>query len=140
MTERVRLGAAALVVAVLGLVLFAVWPRPEVEAPELTVVRSAMTAWGAFAGSGELEQVARWFDVDGPQYARFAEEAPAIRPGPSYIFTVSHAETVAPGVVRAVVAVERAGEPTQGFVWDIELVAGPGGLRVWTVRSSPPPS
>jgi hypothetical protein len=136
MTERIRLVLASLLVAALGLATWTVWSKTSARGGEIEAATAALTAWGAFAGSGDLEALTATFARVGPQYARFLDEAPTIEVGQPYSFTIGSAQVISPGLVRAAVTVTRPGEPIQRFVWDIELVAESGRWKVWTVRTA----
>ena len=105
----------------------------------MEVASRAMGAWASFAATGDIEQIADWFAVDGPQYAQMQMEAGRIVPGEKHVFYLSDARLVEPGVVRGSVTVSGQGPDSQRYLWDIELVQRDGGWKVWTVRTQPEP-
>ena len=144
MTERLRLSTAALIVAALAAGFWyatnlAGTSGPDVLGGEVEVARRAMGAWASFAATGDIEQIADWFAVDGPQYAQLQMEVGRIVPGENYAFHLSDARVVEPGVVRGSVTVSGQGRESQRYLWDIELVQRDGGWKVWTVRTQPEP-
>lgn len=129
-------------------------PRPAPEAqiaagPSdvelLTVAGDAVAAWGRFAGTGDLAEVADQYVTDGPQYAQFAAEAPARQAeagGPPYRFTLTEAavlgdQPAGDRLVRGTLELTREGQPAQRFRWDLRLRrVADGTWRVWTVLDS----
>ena len=108
----------------------------------LPAVEAALTAWGEFAVTGDLELVAEVFDVAGPQYAQLRQEAAALAADPigppPYVFTLTDPSLRRPDPDRAVVvadvALERPGEATQVFRWRIVMRWVGGDWLLWTVR------
>lgn len=107
------------------------------------MVEEALTAWGRFGVTGDLEEVAPWFITEGPQYQTFVEEAAVISarpPGPPpYTVTASEVKVEkTDGEIRvsARVVFIRTGEPSQVFRWVIVLRRRADGWRVWTVEDS----
>lgn len=148
--RRVVLAAVAAVVVVFGLA-YLLWGgqgRPtesthDGEDPVVAVASGALEAWGRFGVSGRLDDVAPYFDPDGPQFARFRQEAPAIAANPAgpppYRFAMSDPSTERRGdgwVVRGPVVVSRSGEADQQYEWELVVRRRNGEWAVWTVRES----
>ena len=148
--RRVVLAAVAAVVVVFGLA-YLLWggsqsptaSTPDGEGPVVAVASDALEAWGRFGVSGRVDDVAPYFDPDGPQFARFREEASAIaaRPAgpPAYRFAMSDPSVERRGedwVVRGPVVVSRPGEADRRYDWELVVRRRNGGWAVWTVRDS----
>ena len=148
--RRVVLAAVAAVVVVFGLA-YLLWggghrpteSTPDGEGPVVAVASGALEAWGRFGVSGRLDDVAPYFDPDGPQFARFREEATAIAANPAgpppYRFAMSDATVERRGedwVVRGPVVVSRSGEADRRYDWELVVRLRNGGWAVWTVRDS----
>lgn len=106
----------------------------------LETVVEGMAAWGRFAVSGDLHDVGRWFAREGPQYARFVEEAEGLSAGPvggvAYTVTVEGTDESVDGdraSVSARVVFIRTGEPSQSFHWMVYLRRESGVWKIWTV-------
>lgn len=111
------------------------------EAPSgrlVEVVRQGLSAWGRFAVSGDLEQVAPWFSAEGPQYARFVEEATTPRVGGSaYSVGIQSPEVEEKGsrvLVSGRVTFARADQPTRTYDWTVVLERQHGSWVIWTVK------
>lgn len=111
------------------------------KAQVVTVASDALEAWGRFSVSGRLDDVAPYFDPDGPQFAQFRKEAPDItaRPAgpPEYRFAMSEAAAERKGndwIVRGPVVVSRPSEADQRFRWELVMRQKGETWRVWTVR------
>jgi hypothetical protein len=150
LARRVVLAAVAAVVVVFGLA-YLLWgggqsateSTPDGEGPVVAVASGAFEAWGRFGVSGRLDDVAPYFDPDGPQFARFRQEAPAIAANPAgpppYRFAMSDPSVERRGdgwVVRGPVVVSRPGEADQHYEWELVIRQSDGGWAVWTVRES----
>lgn len=148
--RRVVLAAVAAVVVVFGLA-YLLWgdggsatgSTPDGEDPVVAVASGALEAWGRFGVSGRLDDVAPYFDPDGPQFARFREEAPAIAANPAgppaYRFAMSDATVERRGedwVVSGPVVVSRPGEADRRYDWELVVRRRHGEWAVWTVRES----
>jgi hypothetical protein len=139
MSERKRLILAMVLVASLGIAL-ALLGRAESSpklqlSSELVAVESALQAWAAWAGDGDLRRVESLF-ADGPQLAQLRLEDSGIVPGLPYRFALRDAAVLKPGLVRGKVVLGRFGEIEQSFRWDIELVKIDDIWRLWTVRTT----
>lgn len=112
------------------------------EAPPgspVEVVRLGLAAWGRFADSGDLGQVGPWFDPEGPQYARFVDEAagPPVM-GPAYMVDIDDPQVElvdSRALVSGRVTFVRPGEPPRTYDWSIVLHRTESSWRIWTVRS-----
>ena len=136
MTERVRLGAATLLVAALAVSLWsAIYSVPIDD--EIDAAAAAVQAWGSFAGTGDIDPISEWFAVQGPQYMQLKTEVAAIVPRAGYNFDLRSARLIGPGLVRGSVLVTTPGDEPREYLWDIELVREAGRWKVWTVRTSP---
>ncbi len=123
-------------------------PRDPAADQLIAVAEAAVEAWGRFAGTGDLAQVAPHFVADGPQYRQFAAEAAtrqAAAGGPPYVFVLREA-TVLPDepagdrIVRGTLELSRDGEPSQRYQWDLRLRRiADGSWRIWTVLDTPAP-
>jgi type IV secretory pathway VirB10-like protein len=119
-------------------------PGPPDEVLVATA-RAAIEAWGRFASTGQLAEVANAFVQEGPQYQQFVSEAPSRRTaalGPPYTFTMDN-PVVLPDqpegdrLVRADLELAREGSVPQVFQWDLRLRRGDDGVwRIWTVQES----
>ena len=114
----------------------------SLAASPISAARDALSAWGRFAVSGNLERLDGYFHPDGPQWEQLVGEADAIAqdpPGPPpYEVTLRRARVVESGangaVVRGRVTFVRRGEPKQRFRWDLVMVPGEQGeWLLWTV-------
>ncbi|MBK5267264.1 MAG: hypothetical protein JJE47_07500 [Acidimicrobiia bacterium] len=99
-------------------------------------VREALTAWGRFAGSGDLADVEEFFDPHGPQWSVFEEEAGLV--GTSFMAEVEEESLTIDGRSAAFVAsitfVAGGGESLRAK-WEIELRPDPDGRwLIWSVR------
>lgn len=112
--------------------------EPDV-ADAVAAATAALAAWGEFAVSKDLTDLAGWFAIDGPQYALL--EAESEEPGdplgpPPYEFVIEQialeTATQSEMVLRADLVFGRPGEPPQTFVWDIVMRNLDGGWRLWT--------
>lgn len=139
MTDRMRMAAAMLVVAALGITwwLMTDESKAEAEAGEIQAAAHALNAWARFASTGDLSMVGEAFVEGGPQYEQLRSEIGSIEPGSAYTFSLTEATVIAEGVVRGLVTVSRSGEPDQVFQWDIELDREGDCWRLWSVRTSP---
>lgn len=124
-------------------------PAPEAEdgagpsdAELLAVATDAVEAWGRFASTGDLSQVADHYVADGPQFQQFTSEAPALQAeagGPPYRFTLGDAavlgdQPAGDRLVRGTLELTREGQPPQRYRWDLRLRRiADGSWRVWTV-------
>lgn len=143
MTYRVRMFIGLVVVISLACVLSVATQPKETGAElagEIEAVEVAMTAWARFAQTGDLARVAGIFAEDGPQFQQLSAEVEgaAGRGGESYLFVISDATVLQPGLVRGSVVVSRSGETDRVFLWDIELRSIDGRWQVWTVRTANP--
>jgi len=133
-------------------------PRPAPEAPpdegsatspsqaELVAVSTdAVDAWGRFASTGDLGQVADHYVADGPQYRQFSAEAGTRQAevgGPPYRFTLTDAtvlgdQPAGDRLVRGTLELTREGQPPQRYRWDLRLRrVADGSWRVWTILES----
>lgn len=110
-----------------------------------TVLSDGLAAWGRFAVTGNLDTVAPWFSDEGPQWERFASEAPGLAADPlgdpPYRVMVEASNmTGDAGEMRvdARVRFVRTGEPSQSFRWQILLRKQSDGWRIWTVEEADP--
>lgn len=131
MTDRWRWALGV----VLVLLLAGAWWLAGEEAPseEIESAQAALTAWGLFAGDGDLGQLRETF-AEGPQLAQLQGES--IEPGLPYTFALSESSVAAPGLVLGKVTVSRPGETVQTFRWEIELRRDDGRWKLWTVRTA----
>jgi hypothetical protein len=131
-------------------------PPPTTAVPETTIAevtttsvvvspieaaRDALSAWGRFAVSGDLDRLDGFFHPDGPQWRQLAAEAETLAdepPGPPrYTVTLRQPRIVERGrdraVVRGRVTFARRGETTQRYRWDLVMVPGDeGDWLLWT--------
>ena len=132
-------------------------PPPMTAVPETTIAevttttvvlspieaaRDALSAWGRFAVSGDLDRLDGFFHRNGPQWRQLAAEAETLAdepPGPPrYTVTLRQPRVVERdrdrAVVRGRVTFARRGETTQGYRWDMVMVPGDAGnWLLWTV-------
>ncbi len=106
------------------------------SAAEIRAADGAVRAWASFATTGDLSTLSGWFATDGPQYLQLRKEVADLVPGGRYMFSLSEAEVVKPGLVRGSVTVTDDGG-SKTYRWDIELTKESGRWLVWTVRTSP---
>lgn len=135
MTDRLRLGLGGLVVVALAGVLWGAFDAPRNS--EIGDVTAALEAWARFASSGDSEELAGHFVVDGPQYQQLFREAAADRSwdGRRYQFQLAQAEVVGPGLVTGTVTLYRDGEVTMTAGWEFDLRLVGGRWQIWTVRT-----
>ncbi|HWD47403.1 MAG TPA: hypothetical protein VHM23_27440 [Actinomycetota bacterium] len=107
----------------------------------------ALTDWGEFAVTNDLDTVKDTFWANGPQYQQLEREAKQ-RTGepigpPPYKMTMTGVQVLKPRddqrVLRGRVQMTRPGEKPQSFNWDVWLQADPaagGRWRLWTVRDT----
>lgn len=107
--------------------------RRDSPTDEIDGAQAALTAWGLFAGDGDVSQLSTTF-ADGPQLAQLRGES--IEPGPPYTFALSEASITSSGRVLGLVTVSRPGEAVQTFRWEIELRESDGHWKLWTVRTA----
>lgn len=104
----------------------------------LDVVRHGLRAWGRFAVTGDLREMVQWFDPDGPQFARFVEEAgrpPAA--GSPYSVDIQSPDVEvkgSTGLVRGRVTFARVGERPRSYSWILVLERSGGSWIIWTVK------
>lgn len=118
-------------------------PTTTFDDPE-AAIREALGGWGRFAVTGELKEVEPWFAGDGPQMARFREEAQMIAidpPGqPPYRVTFEPIASSGDDEERRIhgeVVFVRTGEPSQHFGWVFVVRRIEGRWWVWTVENAP---
>ena len=108
----------------------------------IEAARDALSAWGRFAVSGDLDRLDGFFHQNGPQWRQLAAEAETLAeepPGPPrYTVTLRQPRVVETdrdrALVRGRVTFARRGETTQGYRWDVVMVpGGNGGWLLWTV-------
>lgn len=102
----------------------------------LEIVEEGLSAWGRFATSGDLGEMTPWFHADGPQYARFVEEASDLLAsplGPPHYSVILTEEETEGSVVTGRVVFARTGEPSQSFRWRIVV----RDRQIWTVAEEP---
>lgn len=118
----------------------AVEPEPDLADP-LVAARAALSAWGEFAGTGDLTAVEPYFASDGPQMQQLQGEAARIddsaaaRPYSVSITDPLVATDGGSSTVEAAVTWSRAGEADQAYHWAVELRLVGGRWRLWTVRT-----
>ncbi|MFZ4516488.1 MAG: hypothetical protein ACOYN3_09290 [Acidimicrobiia bacterium] len=116
-----------------------------IDDPRVVAAQNALTAWGVFEGSGNLDDLGETMSLDGPQYqaleARAGKTSAGAKP-----FTVTLANprliTNAPAernrqVVRADLTWKREGSSGKAVVWDI-TVAPTGtnnAFQLWTAKT-----
>lgn len=116
-------------------------PADSPEQEVLQATAAAMSAWGEFAVTGDVADVAAHFAADGPQYRLLANEARQMevaRPSEPYeVETSGVVESLSAerARVRAAVVWRHAAEAERRWEWFIDLRrAGPRtGWSVWTV-------
>jgi len=100
------------------------------------VVSEALTAWGQFAGSGDLADVEGFFDPHGPQWSVFEEEAGSV--GAPFAVEFDEESLISDGgsaVLRAAVRLVADGGDRLVVEWEIELRPDQDGRwRIWSVR------
>lgn len=110
-------------------------------AEPLDVVRRGLRAWGRFAVTGDLGEVDQWFDPNGPQFARFVEEAGFSRvAGPPYTVDIRNPNVDvndSTASVRGRVTFTKAGEGPRSYDWTIILERSDGSWIIWTVKGEP---
>lgn len=124
-------------------------PRSEVPATTpgeadavLAAASAAMSAWGEFAGTGDVNLLDDHFDPSGPQYRQLVGEAEGIKAtGARSGYEVEPrgvAERLSGDMatVRADVIWRRGTEPEQWWEWIIDLRRRGGAWTVWTVRAT----
>ncbi|HEX2370255.1 MAG TPA: hypothetical protein VHM94_13585 [Acidimicrobiia bacterium] len=108
----------------------------------ITAAREALTAWGRFAVSGDLDRLEGFLHPDGPQFEQLAAEAGTLADEPlgppPYTVMLVGPRIVERGpsgaVVRGGVKFARQGEPIQRYRWDLVMVPGEDGdWLLWTV-------
>ncbi len=131
---------------VVGSVTTSSVPRDPVSSASVTtrpaglvdVVRRGLSAWGRFAVTGDLGEVELWFATDGPQYARFVDEAGGARVGgPAYSVDLQSPEVEVKGstaFVRGQVTFARAEEPSRSYDWTVVLERREESWVIWTVK------
>lgn len=109
------------------------------SAGPLDVVRNGLSAWGRFAVTGDLRDLDPWFASDGPQYARFVEEATGLRVGgPAYAVDIHSTALEVRGsraFVRGRVTFARNEGPARSYDWTFTLERNGGSWIIWTVES-----
>lgn len=115
----------------------------EVEDPRVTAAQAALRAWGRFAGSADLGELAGHLVPDGPQYRQLASDVGV--PGPvraharRYEVTLKDARLgeASPGeaIVIGTVVWTRSGEQDQRYTWELDLRSDGNAWRLWTVRA-----
>lgn len=104
------------------------------------VARGGLAAWGRFAASSDLDEVAPWFSPEGPQWERFVEEGEGEGVGPpAYIVSLTDQEVSETGrevIVTGRVVFTRTGEASQSYRWRIVLVSDGDEWRIWTVEEA----
>lgn len=115
-------------------------PAAQQEATVLLAATNALSSWGEFAVSGDIETVVPYFVEDGPQMDQFRAEMSGLAADPagppSFDFLLSEptvtisADTA---VVSGNVVMSRVGETDQAFEWDLYLRLVEGEWQVWTV-------
>ena len=108
----------------------------------LVAARAAMSAWGEFAGTGDVSRLDGHFDPSGPQYRQLAGEAEGIKAsGAKSGYEVESSAVVKTlsgdtATVHATVVWRRDAEPEQRWEWIIELRRRGAPWTVWTVRAT----
>ena len=155
--RRSWLLVGGLVVAAIFFVWVTWWAVPKIfgdetpptTTPEQRVIadgEQALTDWGEFAVTNDLDTVKDTFWANGPQYKQLEREAKArkepIGP-PPYKMTMTGVQVLKPQdnqrVLRGRVQMTRPGERPQSFNWDVWLQVDPaagGRWRLWTVRDT----
>lgn len=118
-------------------------PAPDMHDP-VEATRTALTAWGDFAITGDLTRVRLLFSAGGPQLTQLEDEAARItRPAdpsvPGYLVTLSEPSTSVhdtTATVAGTVVWTHPAEPDQTYRWAIEMhKADDGAWRLFTVRT-----
>ncbi len=115
-------------------------------APAAEVVddlEAALTAWAAFAGSGEVAVLADTFVIDGPQHRQLAEEVGALGDTTAGSYRFDLINPVVPEPTEEVVVVSSAVQFTQPsgdaftYDWNIEMRWDDttSRWRLWTVST-----
>ena len=112
---------------------------PDLRDP-VEATRSALAAWGEFAGSGDLSLLRASFAAEGPQLRQLEQEAARMEraAGESYRVSLSDATFEAgddTATVTGIVAWSRTGESDQVYRWAIELRLVDGTWQLFTVRT-----
>lgn len=124
-------------------------PRSEVRSTTpsegdvvLSAASAAMSAWGEFAGTGEISFLDGHFDPSGPQYRQLAGEAEGIRAtGATSGYEVESSGVVETlsgdmATVHATVVWRRGAEPARRWEWIVDLRRRDAAWTVWTVRAT----
>ena len=124
-------------------------PRPDVRSATpteadavLAAASAAMSAWGEFAGTGDVTRLDGLFDPSGPQYRQLAGEAEGIKAtGATSGYEVESSGVVETlsgdtATVHATVVWRRGAEPEQRGEWVIDLRRRATEWTVWTVRTT----
>lgn len=118
--------------------------RPTVASDPLVVTEAGLAGWGRFAVSGDLAQLAPWFDPAGPQFELLAAEAPGLveesSGSPPYAVTLFDPVVEEEGDTATIggrVVWARTGEPSQSHDWRIVLRQRDGAWSIWTVVADP---
>ena len=102
--------------------------------------RAGLAAWGRFAASGDLADLAGTFDESGPQYRQLAASASGVGGAP-YTVTIDDAQVAAVDDHTTEVTVtaewSRPDEVIQRYRWTIELRRTDTTWQVWTVLPGP---
>ena len=105
----------------------------------------ALTDWGEFAVTNNLDTVKDTFWANGPQYKQLAKEAKTRKRigSPPYTMTMTGVRVLKPRedqrILRGRVQMTRPGEKPQTFNWDVWLKVDPsagGRWRLWTVGNT----
>ena len=106
-------------------------PGDEIAPPDdvVTGLNQALSAWGQFAVSGDLETVRPYFVNDGEEFKHFEAEAPTIAGdaagGDPLTMNMTNAKTVKTSdnawTFQGTVVVSRTGTKDQQFQWEIAL-------------------
>jgi hypothetical protein len=101
---------------------------------------AALSAWGEFAGSGDLSQVRATFVAEGPQLRQLEQEAARMDRAPGEGYRVALSDVTVDGsegvrTVTGIVTWSRSGEADQVYRWAIELRSVEGTWRLFTVRA-----
>lgn len=110
---------------------------PSMEPVLLELVRHGLSAWGRFAVTRDMREVDPWFAHDGPQYARFLEEAS--RPevdGIVYSVDIENSQVEVSGSrawVKGRVTFARTTEGSFSYDWTIHLRRREATWLIWTV-------
>ena len=107
----------------------------------IVAMRDALAAWGEFAVTGRIRDLGDHFVVGGPQRRQLRAEGEAIRAdplgAPPYVVTAGDVLTISTSptgvVLRTEIGWARDGEPTQSFIWDIQMLLVDGSWRLLTV-------